>query len=332
MKIRVPEYFTSFTCIADKCQDSCCIGWGIDVDDITAEKYAALKCEIGVEIVKKTKHGCFDTDKNGRCAFLDDKGLCRIISALGEGYLCDICREHPRYYGVGYDGIEGGLGLCCEEAARIILSIDKKPEFVTVEKDIRYDSEDEHESCTDSMREYLYEVIYSSNVDTLPCYFMEYAKFADDACFDLASGITDNIAPIPKITPIPCREKVTKLLKSAIETFGECELLDDCYGKRLSEVRDIDYENLTTMIRDNEKAFRNLLFYFTHRHVRECIDDMTFGQRILFATSASLTVILLAHGYKCDDRLVRSAVDFSKNIEYSTDNQCLIFDALSENL
>ena len=332
MKIRVPEYFKSFSCIADKCQDSCCIGWGIDIDEITAQKYATLKCEIGAEIAEKTKHGCFDTDKNGRCAFLDDKGLCRIISTLGEGYLCDICREHPRYYGAGHNTVEGGLGLCCEEAARMILSLDKKPDFVTMEKDVCYDVEDEYESFTDSMREYLYEVIYSSNVDTLPCYFMEYAKFADDACFDLASGITDNIAPIPKITLIPCGEKLVELLRCGIKIFRKCELLDDRFGDRLSEIGDDGYESLSSLLCEHEMELRNLLFYFTHRHVRECIDDMTFGQRVLFALLASITVILLSKGYACDDKLVRSAVDFSKNIEYSTDNQGLIFDALSENL
>ena len=123
MKIKVPEYFINFRCIADKCKDSCCIGWEIVIDDLTREKYSRITGAIGHEIAKKTRHGCFPLRENGRCTFLDDKGLCRIISALGDGYLCDICREHPRYYGVGKDGIEGGLGLGCEEAARIMCQI-----------------------------------------------------------------------------------------------------------------------------------------------------------------------------------------------------------------
>ena len=29
MKIRVPEYFKDFKCIASECEDTCCAGWGI---------------------------------------------------------------------------------------------------------------------------------------------------------------------------------------------------------------------------------------------------------------------------------------------------------------
>ena len=100
MQIRVPEYYEKFKCIADRCKDSCCIGWEIDVDAVAEEKYRALDTELGREIVEKTKQGFFPLEENGRCAFLDCRGLCRIISTVGEGYLCDICREHPRYYGI----------------------------------------------------------------------------------------------------------------------------------------------------------------------------------------------------------------------------------------
>lgn len=33
MKIRVPDYYDEFECIADKCTDTCCAGWQVDVDD-----------------------------------------------------------------------------------------------------------------------------------------------------------------------------------------------------------------------------------------------------------------------------------------------------------
>ena len=101
MKIYVPEYFNNFKCSADKCKDSCCIGWEIWIDDKTRAKYDMLNTSLGKEIREKTSHGYFHLCENGHCSFLDGNGLCRIISTLGDGYLCDICREHPRYYGVG---------------------------------------------------------------------------------------------------------------------------------------------------------------------------------------------------------------------------------------
>ena len=71
MILRVPDYYEEFVCIADRCKDSCCIGWEIDIDEETrdyylnqegsfrekVEKYmvdAALEC--GATIVQKCFH------------------------------------------------------------------------------------------------------------------------------------------------------------------------------------------------------------------------------------------------------------------------------------
>ena len=34
MIVRVPDYFSEFSCIAGDCKDSCCLGWEIDIDDV----------------------------------------------------------------------------------------------------------------------------------------------------------------------------------------------------------------------------------------------------------------------------------------------------------
>ena len=47
MIFRTPHYYSEFRCIADKCKDNCCIGWEIDIDDETAEKYKSITGEIG---------------------------------------------------------------------------------------------------------------------------------------------------------------------------------------------------------------------------------------------------------------------------------------------
>ena len=45
MKLYAPEYYKQFQCIADKCTHSCCIGWEIDIDEITDEKIFVPKTE-----------------------------------------------------------------------------------------------------------------------------------------------------------------------------------------------------------------------------------------------------------------------------------------------
>lgn len=127
MKLYAPKYYKEFSCIADRCKHLCCIGWEIDIDPDTMEKYARTRCDYADKIRKSidssdTPH--FRLCENERCPHLDERGLCRIITKLGEGYLCDICREHPRFYNDTPHGKEVGLGMACEEACRLILTSD----------------------------------------------------------------------------------------------------------------------------------------------------------------------------------------------------------------
>ena len=135
--MRVPRYYFNFKCIADRCRHSCCVGWEIDVDGRTLARYRALGGEMGDSITKsieETKDGAhFRLQENERCPHLTAKGLCRIITALGEGYLCDICREHPRFYHEIGGVWECGLGCACEEAARLVLAAENYADFVEIE-------------------------------------------------------------------------------------------------------------------------------------------------------------------------------------------------------
>ena len=136
MPIFAPKYYRDFCCIADRCKHSCCIGWEIDIDSDTMQKYNALKSKTGNTIRESidtngTPH--FRLCEGERCPHLDGRGLCNIISELGDGYLCDICREHPRFYNEVPFGLEVGLGMACEEACRIILSSDDYDSIITIE-------------------------------------------------------------------------------------------------------------------------------------------------------------------------------------------------------
>ncbi len=129
MKLRAPKYYADFKCIADRCRHSCCIGWEIDIDSAALEKYRGTEIEKTISY-DETAH--FTLGENERCPHLDGSGLCRIISSRGEGFLCDICREHPRFYHDTPNGREAGIGMSCEEACRIILSSDSYAEFIEI--------------------------------------------------------------------------------------------------------------------------------------------------------------------------------------------------------
>ena len=325
MKIRVPEYFVDFKCIADKCRDSCCIGWEIDIDERTHAKYDALNTALGAEIREKTVHGYFPLLKNGRCAFLDDAGLCRIISTLGDGYLCDICREHPRYYGVGDGIIDGGLGLGCEEAARMILALKEEPKLIDIDRDIPYSDEDEFADVSEYFRSVLSEDAFTSSANELISKYKAYATVADDVTFQVST--TGETPTIPKLTyTLLENEEIEALYQDFLSLLSECEYMSNEWPRLLDLVKEVGINQLIESL----DGARGLLYYFTHRYVREGVEDMSLGQRILFALLSALTVCALSNVMDEEERFVRAAVLYSKNIEYSTDNVDLILDALSE--
>ena len=133
MKLYAPTYYKNFKCIADACEHSCCIGWEIDIDERTLEKYKELKNGYALAILEsiseeETPHFCLC--EGDRCPHLDERGLCKIILNVGEEYLSHICREHPRFY--NFTSVaEVGVGMSCPEAARLILS---SPDFASMEE------------------------------------------------------------------------------------------------------------------------------------------------------------------------------------------------------
>lgn len=132
-----PDFYPEFQCLASACRHSCCLGWEIDVDEDTAQLYGELPGPLGDELREQLcllPEPHFKMTADGRCPFLNDKGLCRLILAYGEDVLCDICREHPRFYNEFPQRQEAGLGLCCEEAARLLLTEEKPLKLIyTVE-------------------------------------------------------------------------------------------------------------------------------------------------------------------------------------------------------
>lgn len=122
----VPKYYRKFKCIADKCQHTCCKGWEIDVDSDSLTRY-----ESHPEIMDKIEGGSYVLQGDEeRCPFLRSDNLCQMIIDHGEDFICDICKDHPRFRNFYDDRVEMGLGLCCEAAVDVVL--DNRDEFELV--------------------------------------------------------------------------------------------------------------------------------------------------------------------------------------------------------
>lgn len=125
MKYIRPDYYDDFQCLASKCTHSCCIGWEIDIDPDSLERFGKVCGTLGEKLKKNISlegEPHFILGERERCPFLQESGLCELILELGEDSLCDICAEHPRFYNERPERIEYGVGMCCEEAARLLVS------------------------------------------------------------------------------------------------------------------------------------------------------------------------------------------------------------------
>ena len=174
MKETFPNYYNKFKCIADKCKHSCCIGWEIDIDEDTMELYTSLQGEFAEKIRSNIEGEVphFILKEGDRCPFLNKTGLCDIILNLGEDAICDICHLHPRFSNFYEDFTETGLGLCCEEAARIILT-DNEKFSVPVLKDNEFFKE----------RQEVFDILQNRDVTVLERFKIISKKYGFEFCF-----------------------------------------------------------------------------------------------------------------------------------------------------
>ena len=183
MKVRVPNYFNEFKCIASECEDTCCAGWEIVIDDETYKRYENVEGEFGdilrSKIVKSDGENIFLLN-NGNCSFLNEKKMCEIYINLGEDHLCYTCQQFPRYTEEFLDLREVGLSLSCPEAARIILRKAENTTFNLSEED----------NCENEMQEddlsLSCENINSSNCDL--CKSSNLKNSENSKCFNLKNS------------------------------------------------------------------------------------------------------------------------------------------------
>ena len=95
-----PRFYSSFRCIANRCEDSCCKDWDIDIDSKTEAFYQSVQGELGEKIRRKL---VTDDDgervfraENGRCPFWNQDMLCDIFIGIGEEHLSETCAHARR--------------------------------------------------------------------------------------------------------------------------------------------------------------------------------------------------------------------------------------------
>ena len=100
-----PPYYADFHCIAQRCPDSCCHEWDVQIYLDTARRYHELPGALGEDLRDAMYEDSGDVylrNYAGRCPMWQQDGLCRIQCAIGHDALSQVCREippdHPRLW------------------------------------------------------------------------------------------------------------------------------------------------------------------------------------------------------------------------------------------
>ncbi|WP_443659570.1 flagellin lysine-N-methylase [Clostridium algidicarnis] len=127
-----PSYMKDFKCIGQRCEESCCYGWNVDLDKKTYKKYITNQNEklrpLFQTMINRRHNNKSDVnyakikmDSNKGCPFLDENKLCNIHKELGEDYMSDTCSDYPRYTRKVDGMLEQSATISCPEVARLAL-------------------------------------------------------------------------------------------------------------------------------------------------------------------------------------------------------------------
>lgn len=122
MLYKIPYYYSQFTCTGSSCEDTCCKGWKIGIDEKSYRRYMQVPGAFGERLRRGIDHRDLSFRlKDRSCTLLDDEGLCQIQKELGKHAMCQTCRTYPRHREDYGELQEMMLSLSCPEAARLIL-------------------------------------------------------------------------------------------------------------------------------------------------------------------------------------------------------------------
>ncbi|MDO4477906.1 MAG: flagellin lysine-N-methylase [Lachnospiraceae bacterium] len=131
MILQTFKHENEFVCLAENCPDNCCKEGELILESDVMARYQAESGPFGDELRRTLatarREACdgdvwYCLEADGRCPFLNDNGLCRIVLNLGEEALSDTCAFYPRFETETPEVIRRTLTLSCPEVVRLMLT------------------------------------------------------------------------------------------------------------------------------------------------------------------------------------------------------------------
>lgn len=356
MQYTVPHYYNKFHCTADQCEDTCCAGWQIMIDERSLKKYRKVKGAFGNRLFNSIdwKEGSF-LQYDGRCAFLDENNLCDICSELGPDMFCKTCRNYPRHIEEFPNVREISLSLSCMEAGKLILGCTSQVRFLTKETE-REEAEDE------TFDYFLYDKLLSVRESAIRILQNREEKIelriamalglAHDAECKIRKG---NLFEVDEVCARYEKEgspqRFLKKLKSCQEEngkrfqimqelwsiFGELEILRKQWPDYIKDLEDIlyhseeEYLEMRTEFRENvlqkHSYSEQLMVYFVFTYFCGGVYDGRGYSKMLMAVVSTLLIeeLAMAVYWKKEKQftfmdMVEVAHHYSREVEHSDEN------------
>lgn len=358
MILRIPSYYKYFTCIADACRDSCCIGWEIDIDEETFAYYRNLEGPFGDRLRASMTSGeenSFRLKAGSRCPFLNQRGLCDIVLTLGETSLCEICTEYPRFTLEYADVREKCLGISCEEVGRILFSDPTATSFEesVIAEEYAWESEEFEEAYPeddfDDEETVLARVLQSARdtairilqdrerrIEDRICRYLLFCEQVQGCLNEEDYTALERVVSEADRIPTP---------RGAEDSFAErkivldgMEILDEEWRGAIAHVEEVyrsqDPVQRGEMIRrfmdfyrSREYEYEHLMVYFTFRYAMKAVFDYRFLAKAQLAVLSFLTIRDMdavrfadqGNAFSLADRIDNARI-YSKEVEHSEDN------------
>ena len=283
-----PTIYHTFQCKADRCENTCCQLWTIDIDETTAKRYHTMTGSLGeslrqaITVDDEGSHFIFSKKQPMR-PLLNEQGLCEVVLELGEEGLCDTCHMHPRFYKYIEDLELCGVGLSCEASVELLAEDTQSNQVIfTIEDDDGEFSPNER--------------LGIHNVFELLAFDIDSARF--------------------QYTPNPDAQYYTELL----ELYGTTEPIDEEWTTQINVLsHDIDklIASVQTYISTHDMGLFNKVFqYILYRQI-DMLADYSLEAIRSYAKDAVEYILMTS---ATDGLALKQIARWSQQIEYDEDN------------
>ena len=283
-----PTIYHEFQCKANRCENTCCQLWTIDIDEPTAERYHSMTGSLGkslrqaITVDDEGSHFIF-SKAQPMCPLLNEKGLCKVVLELGEEGLCDTCHMHPRFYKYIEDLELYGVGLSCEASVELLAR--QEPMDLLL-----FTIEDDHNEFNSEERLTLHNVF-------------------ELLAFDLDPNLF-------KYTPKPSKQSFKELL----DLYKQTEPIDENWTAQvntLSSKLDQLITSVQTYIQQEDMSLFNKVYqYILYRQI-DMLSDYSLESILAYAKDGT-DYILIASAL--EGQPLKQVARWSQQIEYDENN------------